>query len=67
MKKAHNHLALSDKKCAVKPCNKLLKLRLVEAKAPHNIIRCYKHGKAHKRAVEATKDLERRDRERRNK
>lgn len=67
MKKAHNHLVLSDKECAHKTCKKHLKLRLVEAKAPHNIVRCFKHGNAHKRAIEAIKDRELRERERRNK
>ena len=52
-KKTHDYTVLSTKRCnaVVRPeitgsqrtCNKLIKLRLVETKASHNITKCYAH------------------------
>ena len=55
MKKKYHYTELSTKVCNErigfkkgKPvhCGKPLKRRLVEAKAPHNITKCYKHHMA---------------------
>ena len=40
MKKEHNYRTLSHAKCT--KCGKRLKLRVSEAKAPHNSRKCYK-------------------------
>ncbi len=60
MKKKRDFKVLSDKECMAHDCEKKLKLRLVETKSPHNIIRCYEHGKTHKVAVQRINDLKRR-------
>jgi hypothetical protein len=52
MKKTHAYNVLSTKRCNALVgndrgkkvyCEKRLKLRLVEARAPHNITKCFKH------------------------
>jgi hypothetical protein len=52
-KKAYDYTVLSNKGCnyVVRPkingpnrtCNRLIKKRLVEQKAPHKITKCFKH------------------------
>ena len=70
MKKTHAHNVLSDKQCnepvpssngiTKRRCAKRLKLRLVEAKDPKNITKCYGCGQVYKRAEAKRKDLARR-------
>ena len=59
MKKKYPHTFLSDKMCSERVgykkgrpvyCDKRLKLRLVEARASHNITRCFHHHRATKQA-----------------
>lgn len=54
MKKKYPYTELSNKQCIERVgfkkgrpiyCGKFLKRRVVEAKASHNITRCYKHHK----------------------
>jgi hypothetical protein len=52
-KKEHTYSVLSTKRCnhvvrseitgSKRECSKLIKKRLVDQKAPHNIQKCYKH------------------------
>jgi len=41
MRKLYKFNELSEKRCS---CGKRLKLRLVDTKAPHKIVNCYKCG-----------------------
>jgi len=56
MKKSHKFDELSDKKCNVPGCRKMLKQRLVASKEPHKITKCYNHDLALKRAEQKEKN-----------
>lgn len=57
MKKAYAFDVMSSKICDERGCSKLLKLRLVQNKAPENITKCFKHDQITRRSEQRRKDL----------